>query len=261
MKLFQNRTVLGIVCILVSLAVCFGIAPLLSRSVSGKTQIVRVTKAVQAGEQIGDAQVQLVEVGSYNLPDDVLREKKSVVGKYALTDLAAGDYLLPAKLSDAPAAENARLYSLDGKKEALSVTIKSFATGLSGKLRSGDIVSVIVADYNGSGFAAVPPELQYVEVISVTTSTGSDANQRVDGADGAAAQDDEKELPATVTFLVSPDQAKVLAELEQNSKLHLALVYRGDKTNADKFIKAQDAVIAELHPTAEGTKAKGEAGT
>jgi len=259
MKLFQNRTVLGIVCILVSLAVCFGIAPLLSRSVSGKAQIVRVAKAVQAGEQIGDAQVQLVEVGSYNLPDDVLREKKNVVGKYALTDLAAGDYLLPTKLSDSPAAENARLYSLDGKKEALSVTIKSFATGLSGKLRSGDIVSVIVADYNGSGFAAVPPELQYVEVISVTTSNGSDANTEAKAKSPDSA--DEKELPSTVTFLVSPDQAKVLAELEQNSKLHLALVYRGDKTNADKFIKAQDAVITELHPTAEGAEAKGEAGT
>ena len=45
---------------------------------------------------------------------------------------------------------------------------RAFATGLSGKLESGDIVSVLVADYQGMGETVIPPELQYVEVISVT---------------------------------------------------------------------------------------------
>jgi hypothetical protein len=120
--------------------------------------------------------VQSVEVGSYNLPANVFHDTASVVGKYAVTDLAVGDYILPSKLSDAPAAENAYLYNLDGTKQAMSVTIKSFATGLSGKLQSGDIVSVIVADYMDTGETVTPPELQYVEIISVTASTGYDAN-------------------------------------------------------------------------------------
>ena len=90
--------------------------------------------------------------------------------------LKVGDYILASKLSNKPAAENAYLYSLDGSKYAISVTIKSFATGLSGKLESGDIVSVLVADYQGMGETVIPPELQYVEVISVTASSGYDAN-------------------------------------------------------------------------------------
>ena len=85
--------------------------------------------------------------------------KDNVVGKYAKADLAVGDYILAAKLSDAPAAENAYLYNLDGTKQAISVTIKSFATGLSGKLQSGDIVSVIVADYPEDGETTIPAEL------------------------------------------------------------------------------------------------------
>lgn len=257
MKIFRNRTVIGVLCILLALIICFGVTPLFSRSASEKTEIVRVTKDIKEGDEITAEMIQTVEVGAYNLPQNLMTDKKEVVGKYATADLAAGDYILSSKLSAVPAAENAYLYNLDGKKQAISVTIKSFATGLSGKLESGDIVTVIVADYQGKGETAIPPELQYVEVISVTASSGYDANT------GEVV--DEKELPSTVTLLVTTEQAKVLAELEQDSELHLALVYRGTPENAAKFIAAQDALIEELYAepepensgeTADGTESK-----
>lgn len=257
MKIFRNRTVIGVLCILLALIICFGVTPLFSRSASEKTEIVRVTKDIKEGDEITAEMIQTVEVGAYNLPQNLMTDKKEVVGKYATADLAAGDYILSSKLSAVPAAENAYLYNLDGKKQAISVTIKSFATGLSGKLESGDIVTVIVADYQGKGETAIPPELQYVEVISVTASSGYDANT------GEVV--DEKELPSTVTLLVTTEQAKVLAELEQDSELHLALVYRGTPENAAKFIAAQDALIEELYAepkpenggeTAEGTESE-----
>ena len=257
MKIFRNRTVIGVLCILLALIICFGVTPLFSRSASEKTEIVRVTKDIKEGDEITAEMVQTVEVGAYNLPQNLMTDKKEVVGKYATADLVAGDYILSSKLSAVPAAENAYLYNLDGKKQAISVTIKSFATGLSGKLESGDIVTVIVADYQGKGETAIPSELQYVEVISVTASSGYDANT------GEVV--DEKELPSTVTLLVTTEQAKVLAELEQDSELHLALVYRGTPENAAKFIAAQDALIEELYAepepensgeTAEGTESK-----
>ena len=257
MKIFRNRTVIGVLCILLALIICFGVTPLFSRSASEKTEIVRVTKDIKEGDEITAEMVQTVEVGAYNLPQNLMTDKKEVIGKYATADLAAGDYILSSKLSAVPAAENAYLYNLDGTKQAISVTIKSFATGLSGKLESGDIVTVIVADYQGKGETAIPPELQYVEVISVTASSGYDANT------GEVV--DEKELPSTVTLLVTTEQAKVLAELEQDSELHLALVYRGTPENAAKFIAAQDALIKELYAepepensgeTAEGTESK-----
>ena len=257
MKIFRNRTVIGVLCILLALIICFGVTPLFSRSASEKTEIVRVTMDIKEGDEITAEMVQTVEVGAYNLPQNLMTDKKEVVGKYATADLAAGDYILSSKLSAVPAAENAYLYNLDGTKQAMPDTIKSFAVGLSGKLESGDIVTVIVADYQGKGETAIPPELQYVEVISVTASSGYDANT------GEVV--DEKELPSTVTLLVTTEQAKVLAELEQDSELHLALVYRGTPENAAKFIAAQDALIEELYAepepensseTAEGTESK-----
>ena len=234
MSFLKNRTVVGVICILLSLLICFGLTPLFNRAVSQKAEIIRVVQPIRAGDKITESMVQTVEVGGYNLPEDVLRQKESAVGKYATADLAVGDYIIPTKLSDAPAAENAYLYNLDGSQQAISVSIKSFAEGLSGKLQSGDIVSVIAPDYKQQGQTVVPAELQYVEVISVTASSGYDANT----GEPAADEEDDKELPDTVTLLVSPEQAKVLAELEAEGTIHLSLVYRGDRENAGKFLAA-----------------------
>lgn len=243
MSIFKNRTVVGVICILLSLLICFGLTPLFNQSVSQKAEIVRVTQPIRVGDEITADMVQTTEVGGYNLPENVIRLKENVVGKYATADLAVGDYIIHTKLSDIPAADNAYLYSLDGTQQAMSITIKSFATGLSGKLQSGDIVSVVAPDYKKQGATVIPPELKYVEVISVTASSGYDAN-----TGEAPDEEDERELPSTVTLLVSPEQSRVLAELEADGKLHLTLVYRGDRENASKFLEVQKEVIAELYP-------------
>ncbi len=252
MNLLKNRTAIGIICILLSLLICFGVTPLFNKSVSQKTEIVRVAKEIKAGDEITKDMVQIAEVGGYGLPENVIRQTDTVIGKYASADLSIGDYILNTKLSDTPAAENAYLYNLDGTKQAMSVTIKSFANGLSGKLQSGDIISVIAADYKKQGATIIPAELKYFEVISVTSSSGYDAN-----TGDAKTTDDERELPVTVTLLVSPEQSKVLAELEADGKLHLSLVYRGTLANTAKFITAQQKVLESLYPVPTPSESMG----
>jgi len=189
MKLLKNRTVLGVLCIAVSLLICFAVTPLVNAGLSQKTTIVRFVKDVKAGEEIKKGMLQEVEVGGYNLPENVLR---------SITE----------------------------------------AEGLSGKLKSGDIVSVIAPDYLGSGETVIPAELKYVEVIAVTAKSGYDANTQE--------QEEEKELPSTVTVLVRPEQSRLLARLEAEGEIHLSLVYRGDSQKAAQFIEAQDLVLEEL---------------
>jgi len=252
MGLFKNRTVIGILCIILSLAVCFGVAPLFYRSASQKAEVVRVIREIREGEAITEDMVAVVEVGGYNLPNGVMRNAGSVLGKFATTDMYTGDYILAGKLSDTPATENAYLYNLDGTRQAISVTIKTFASGLSGKLQSGDIVCVIAADYRRQGLTVVPPELQFVEVISVTASSGYDVNT------GAQAGEEERELPSTVTLLVTVRQGMALAELEADGKLHLSLVYRGTQEYAALFIAAQDEIIAAMILTEEEAKSEDE---
>ena len=241
MKFLKNRTTLGILCIALSLLVCFGITPLFNQSISQKTEIIRVAKEIKEGDEITKDMVQTVEVGAYNLPENIIKTKETVVGTFATADFAVGDYILNTKVSKTPAYENAYLYNLDGSKQAISLTIKNFANGLSGKLQSGDIVSVIAPDFREQGMTVIPPELKYVEVISVTAPSGYDANT------GEQLSDDERELPSTVTLLVTPEQGNLLAELESEGKSHLSLVFRGENEQAREFIAIQEEVINKLH--------------
>ena len=52
MKIFRNRTVIGVLCILLALVICFGVTPLFSRSASEKAKIVRVTADIKVGDEI-----------------------------------------------------------------------------------------------------------------------------------------------------------------------------------------------------------------
>ena len=136
MKLLKNRTVLGVICIALSLIICFAITPLFNAAKDQTTEIVRMKKDVKIGQEITAKDIEVVEVGAYNLPSEVIRSSEEVVGKYVSSELLKGEYVLPSKISDTPASENAYLYNLTGEKRAISVTIPSFAGGLSGKLIS-----------------------------------------------------------------------------------------------------------------------------
>lgn len=241
MKLFKNRTVLGIFCIAVSLLICFSITPLVNAGLSKKVAIVRFNQMVQEGEQITKNMVDVVEVGNHNLPENVVRNLADVEGKYLTATVYAGDYILTDKISEEPSAENKYLYNLNGEKQAMSITINTFAEGLSGKLKSGDIVSVIAPDYLGSGETVIPAELKYVEVIAVTAKSGYDAN-----TEEQRTEEEEKELPSTVTILVRPEQSRLLARLEAEGEIHLSLVFRGEAEKTLEFIKAQDQVLDEM---------------
>lgn len=135
MQFFKNRTVLGVMCIAAALLICFGITPLFNKSLANKAEIVRVVKQIKSGEKITADMVKTVEVGSFNLPENVARNPYAVIGKYAVADFVEGDYILTSKVEVEPAAENAYLYHLDGKKQAISISVKAFANGLSGKLK------------------------------------------------------------------------------------------------------------------------------
>ncbi|MGN0641066.1 MAG: Flp pilus assembly protein CpaB [Oscillospiraceae bacterium] len=250
MKFLKNRTVLGVICIALALIICFAITPLFNASKSSTMRIVRVKNDLKIGQEITAKDIEVVEVGAYNLPSEVVKKSEAVVGKYAAAEIFKGEYVLAAKISDTPASENAYLYGLTGEKRAISITIPSFAGGLSGKLISGDIVSVIAVDYRETGETRVPDELQFVEVIAVTDKKGNDEETTTIKPDG----EEETSLPETVTLLVTPEQANILAELEAQGEIHVALVYRGTAENAQKFVDAQEKFLEELKAEKDNEK-------
>jgi len=226
----RNRTILGIFCMFLAVAIMFGIAPVVNKLSASKTDIVRVALDIPKGHQITEQDVNSVTVGGFNLPQGIIKDKKAVVGMYATCDMKADDYILPSKIKETADSTDDIFRTLDGKTQAISVTISNFANGLSGKLQSGDIISIIAITDKESN---IPAELTYVKVIATTTAKGADRDQITPKEDGTS------DLPTTVTLMVNSTQAKLLALYEQTAKIHITLVYRGNTENADKFILAQ----------------------
>ncbi|MGV2881754.1 Flp pilus assembly protein CpaB [Paenibacillus taichungensis] len=249
-NLIRKRSTVGLLCIVLSLILTLVIAPLLNQKSSEQATIVRLVKNVPKGVAITSSHLETVRVGAYHLPTDVLTSPDNVVGQYATVDMLKGDYLLPGKLSVVPL--DAYVSRLNGTKQAISISIKSLAAGLSGKLQPGDIVTLIASDYGELRTTTAPPELQYVEVLAVTTSSGTEAQSPESMPTDSG--EDEQELPSTLTLLVVPQQAALLADLENKSKLHVALVYRGNAATAKTFTDKQDAYFTAMSaPKEEGT--------
>ena len=234
----KNRTVIGVICMAVAVAITFLIAPLVNRLSTDTSEVIRLSEDVKQGVQITADHLEVAQVKTDSIPAGTLNDPKEVIGKYAASQLYAGDYLTAAKLTGEANTASDIFASLDGTKVAVSVTIDTFAAGLSGKLENGDIISMIVVDKETEK-AFIPAALRYMKVITTTTSGGIDQDSIVKNEDGSY------EIPSTVTLLCNTEQAKLLAKYNAETTLTVALVYRGSADNAKKFLDAQDKYFAD----------------
>ena len=227
MKL-NNRFIFGILSLLLAAVIAFVALPTIARQTNGKEEIVRITQPVLKGEQISSENAEVVEVGGYNLPSNIAHQLSDVNGLYATADLAVGDYILTSKISSVPVSSDVALNSIPSGKVAISLTVKTLASGLSDKLQPGDIIRI----YHFLDTAAEVPELRFVKVLSVTDSDGINV---------------EKQQSATITVLASPEQAKIITGLENDGVAHVALISRNNDKLADELLAEQDKTLQEIY--------------
>ena len=237
MKL-NNRFLFGILSLLLSAIIAFIAIPTMASQTNGKTEIIRVTSPIAKGEEITSEAVEVIEVGSYNLPDNVARSMKDVAGRYAAADFEAGDYILASKVSLIPITSDVALNNLPSGKVAISLTVKTLASGLSDKLQPGDIIRI----YHYLDTAREVPELRYVQVLSVTDSDGNNVDNTAELEEGK-----EKQQSATITVLASPEQAEVITGIENDGTAHVALICRNNEELAAELLQRQDQEIQELY--------------
>ena len=237
MKL-NNRFLFGILSLLLSAIIAFIAIPTMASQTNGKTEIIRVTSPIAKGEEITSETVKVMEVGSYNLPDNVARSMKDVAGRYAAADFEAGDYILASKVSLIPITSDVALNNLPSGKVAISLTVKTLASGLSDKLQPGDIIRI----YHYLDTAREVPELRYVQVLSVTDSDGNNVDNTAELEEG-----EEKQQSATITVLASPEQAEVITGIENDGTAHVALICRNNEELAAELLQRQDQEIQELY--------------
>jgi pilus assembly protein CpaB len=251
MKLFKNRFVIGILCIITALLISFFALPALQGNSQGSVvSAVRMKQPVQAGTQLTTEMLEAVSVPG-NIMKGGIQDITLVSGKYAAADLYAGDYLTLAKLSDTLTEQSSFSAGTAKDKTVVSITLPTLASGVSGHLLPGDVVTVMTltknpvnqslgvepeTDITALSGADIYPELQYIEVCMVTASDGTDANVAA-----KADKDTKNSLPVTVSFYATKKQALLLAELENQNIIHLAFVARG--SDVTKYVP--DAVLTK----------------
>lgn len=96
----KNRTAIGIVCIILAVAVTFVVSPLVNNISDKKTEVVRFVADVSHGTEIKDTDVEIVKISNSALPEKVIKDKKTVVGKFATADIFKGDFATESKVTD-----------------------------------------------------------------------------------------------------------------------------------------------------------------
>jgi pilus assembly protein CpaB len=229
-SILKNRMVVGAMCLVLAAIISFGLLPRLYKDRSATTEIVRLRQNIEYGTTVTDDMLITVEVGSYGLPEQVIRANSDIVGLVAGGTVYAGENLWrECFITEDEYRANERLldYDLTGGMCLVTISLPSDSAGIAGYLRPGDIVDVYNCRESSEidGISQVSEALASVKVCNVL----NEDLQSLDIVEEQWEQDTEGQwsdydfAPAYVVFYVNDAQAQILMSLERDNALHLTL--------------------------------------
>lgn len=231
MKLLKNRIFLSVLCLLIAAVVSFVLLPRFYENKSTTVMVLRASEDIPVGTEIQDKYIASVEVGSFGLPEGVIKDKAMIVGKVAQTAISKGDYFFPQKLGETIASELLDRI-VKNNQRLVTVSVPSIAAGLSSHLKSGDMVTVAVFMEKATGGqeaspqVIIYPELKGLEVYSVENARTQDtAEVREQQLNSQSSTGDP--VPKAITLIATEAQAEKLIEAEYTGKLHIIFEKRG----------------------------------
>ena len=216
MKIFHNKTIIGVMCILIAAILAFFFLPSISKSKSNTEQVFVLKNAVAEGTKIEEAMLVEKEIGSFGLPESLVKDKAQIIGKYAACDISADDVILSSKLSDYAANQK-----LDGVmnqgKMLVTVSLDTVAAAVGNHLKVGDIISIL--GYSNDTVVSYD-ELKELEVYRIE-------NENAENLEDIEGNEEAEQLASTVTLIVNKIQAEKLVQAEYFGKVHAVFVKRG----------------------------------
>lgn len=244
----KSKTFWGVLCLLAAFGIAFVGAPLAQKKAAALAPVVILTQDVPIGTRLTGEMLKVVDVGAAGVPQGALSDLGTAMGQYVAKTGIAGDILTAARLSAQYPTEDPELLTLPAGKEAIAVALDSLEASVASKLRAGDIIRLYAVLNNSTGnmmtaeetevTAMIVPELQAVEVLSVTNAEASNVDDETSTLPDGDATDRQI---ATVVLAVNQRQAATLAGLTANAKLHASLVVRGSDGGKEAALAAQEA--------------------
>lgn len=224
-KYIKNRYVIFALCLILAGVIAFVIVPKSNKNMAELVDVVKVTRQIEKNTQITEDMLEIKQLPKQAVTENTITDKKKIIGKVASVQLLPEDNLVMQKFTDISSVSDKALYEMDGsEKLAISVTVDSLASSVSGKIMPGDVVSVY-GFLNETKMLSEYTDLQYVEVIGVSNSSAEELSTR--NADSETDSSD-KVIPSTVTLSVNRNQAQELVVLENTSNIHIVFVGRGE---------------------------------
>jgi pilus assembly protein CpaB len=281
MKFLKNRFLIGLFCIALGLAVSLVAIPKLVReTIPDQITAVRLKSDLKAGEKVSTDMIELISASKNTLPNDAFSSVEDAAGQYTASMLYAGDFLSPAKLISSSDHQDYLKAATDKGMRLVSITLPSLSAGVSGKIRSGDVISIMALMKSADKVQTLDPNPQSQNMsdppsdLDQEGETASDlADNRppiantyrtetmihpqlrfvevysLSAADGTDARvesqpsdDNKNQLPVTLTVFATEQQAMLLAELEHKATIHISRV--AGLENAADFIDPDKLIIS-----------------
>ena len=225
MKYLKNRYVIFALCLILSGIIAFVIVPKNNKNMGEMVDVVKVTRQIEKNTQISEDMLEVKQLPKLAVSDNVITDKSKTVGKAAAVTLFPEDNLIPQKFISLDSIGDKAFYEMDNTEQvAISVTVSSLASSVSGKIMPGDVVSVY-GFITETKTLAEYTDLLYLEVIGVSNANAEELSTRTSDSETDSS---DKVIPATVTLSVNRNQAQELIMLENTSSLHIVFVGRGE---------------------------------
>ena len=172
------------------------------------SEVVVAISEIPAHVKVTEEMLEIKEIPSEAVHADTYTDIADVVGGTTTTELIAGEQVLTDRIvSDVGDSELS--YRIPENMRAITVP-SSEVNGVGGYIVSGDKLDILVSYVPSEGVQVVYTQLQNIEVLET-------------GANIAATAETEAGVPTSLTLLVTPAQAEVIAYANLSGSFHFTL--------------------------------------
>lgn len=214
---------LGIFLVVVALLMGF-VLTLLVKSTTKVTPVVVAVNPIKTGQVIKPEDVMTIEMGSYNVPQQVITNANQVVGRYALRDIPAEEILFSSSITN----DYIKRLSEKAKYGAMAMPINMLET-VAGDIKENDFVTILVSMKKNKDQEEFGEESsQLPEVNTALIYTKELAAVRVLGLYSNDGQKYEKGVskgsPSMIVFDALPVQRVLLNQARDNGKIRITIL-------------------------------------